>query len=111
MTNVCGEPAKSPSCCLQATIQLTPLLWTQLKKLGDDLYGVNGLASVPTSDAEFLTRLKNILICALPFHAFSRFFPLKEAMVLKSTLLPWHAAALLSGHVVGAAYTTLGGKS
>jgi hypothetical protein len=58
-----GRPDKACPCA-QATVQLTPLLWTQLKKLGDDLYGVNGLANVPTTDAEFLTRLKNIVLCA-----------------------------------------------
>ena len=45
----------------KATLQLTPLLANKLNKLGADLYGANGLANVPSSDAEFITRLRDII--------------------------------------------------
>ena len=49
---------------MQTTLQLSPLLVTKLNQLGADLYGLNGLDSVPASTPEFLARLQVILTSA-----------------------------------------------
>ncbi len=46
---------------VQATLTLSPFLVNKLNKLGADLYGSNGRQNVPSSTADFLQRLKDIL--------------------------------------------------
>lgn len=49
---------------VQATLTLSPFLVNKLNKLGADLYGTNGRQNVPSSTADFLQRLKDILSSA-----------------------------------------------
>lgn len=51
---------------VQATLTLSPLFVNKLNKLGSDLNGSNGRQNVPSSTADFLQRLKDVLASESP---------------------------------------------
>lgn len=51
---------------MQATLTLSPLFVNKLNKLGSDLNGSNGRQNVPSSTADFLQRLKDVLASESP---------------------------------------------